>query len=106
MRGGKSGNVLVLVDGVEVNDPSNPDRSFDFSNITTDNIERIEIIRGPQSMLYGSDATGGVINIITKKGSGDPKLGISFEGGSYSTFKESLSLRGGSERANYSFHWR
>ncbi len=103
MRGGKSGNVLVLVDGVEVNDPSNPDRSFDFSNITTDNIERIEIIRGPQSMLYGSDATGGVINIITKKGSGDPKLGISFEGGSYSTFKESLSLRGGSERSNYSF---
>ena len=103
IRGGKSGNVLVLIDGVEANDPSNPDRSYDFANLTTDNVERIEILRGPQSTLYGSDATGGVINIITKKGSGKPRLSIKAEAGTYSTFKGSMSVYGGTDEANYSF---
>lgn len=103
MRGADAKNLLVLIDGVKMNDPSNIDRSFDFSNLTTDNIERIEIIRGPQSTLHGSDATAGVINIITKRGRGTPKLTLKAEGGSYSTFRESLSVDGGSEKHYYSF---
>ncbi len=103
IRGGKSGNVLVLVDGVESNDPSNPDRSFDFANLTADNVERIEVLRGPQSLLYGSDATGGVINIITRRGIGKPTFTVKAEAGSYSTFRESVSVNGGSDDAYYSF---
>ena len=57
---------LVLIDGVEATDPSSPAGAVDFSNLWLDNIERIEVVRGPQSTLYGSDAIGGVINIITK----------------------------------------
>lgn len=103
LRGAKSGHTLVLIDGVEVNDPMKSDRSFDFAYLTTDNIARIEIIRGPQSTLYGSDAMAGVINIITKKGEGKQQWSSSFEGGSHNTFKESLGLSGAGEKLNYSF---
>ncbi len=103
MRGSKSGNVLVLVDGVRVNDPMAIGKHFDFAHLQTINIERIEVIRGPQSTLYGSDATGGVINIITKKGKGKNEGQITLEAGSYDTFKESFSLFGGNEAANYAF---
>ncbi len=72
LRGANSNQTLVLVDGIEVNDPSNPGGLFDFAHLTVDNIERIEILRGPQSTLYGSDAIGGVIHIITKQGRGKP----------------------------------
>ncbi|HNZ32007.1 MAG TPA: TonB-dependent receptor [Smithellaceae bacterium] len=102
LRGAKPGQTLVLIDGVEVNDPMSTDRSFDFAHLTTDNIERIEIVRGPQSTLYGSDAMSGVINIITKKGEGKPKLDGYFEGGSYNTFRENLGLSGGMGNFNYS----
>ena len=70
LRGGNSQHTKVLLDGVPLNDPSNAGRSFDFSTLTVDNIEQIEIVRGPQSLLYGSDAIGGVVNIITRKGQG------------------------------------
>ncbi|MBM4278878.1 MAG: TonB-dependent receptor, partial [Deltaproteobacteria bacterium] len=81
LRGANSEHTLVMIDGVEVNDPISPGRSYDFAHLTVDNIERIEVIRGPQSTLYGSDAIGGVINIITKKGEGKPKFSLSAEGG-------------------------
>jgi vitamin B12 transporter len=68
-----------------------------------DNIERIEIIRGPQSTLYGSDAIGGVVNIITKKGEGKPKFFLSAEGGSFTTFRETTGISGGNKWVNYSF---
>ena len=102
LRGAKPGHTLVLIDGVEVNDPMKSDRSFDFAHLTTDNIERIEVVRGPQSTLYGSDAIGGVINIITKKGKGKPKWEISSEAGSHNTFKESANLSGSTKTLSYS----
>src|SRR4030043_83691 len=70
LRGANSEHTLVMIDGVEVNDPISPGRSYDFANLTVDNIERIEVIRGPQSTLYGSDAIGGVVHIIKQKGEG------------------------------------
>jgi vitamin B12 transporter len=91
-----------LIDGVEVNDPSVSGREADLSALDADNIERIEILRGAQSGLYGSDAVGGVINIITRKGSGRPRLTFSAEGGSFGTFKESAALRGSEGAADYS----
>ena len=100
IRGAKSEHTLVLIDGVEVNDPITPARSFDFANLSTDDIERIEIIRGPKSTLYGSDAIGGVINIITKKGKGKPRFFASIEGGSFETYRERIGLSGGNDFAN------
>ncbi|MGA7487215.1 MAG: TonB-dependent receptor plug domain-containing protein, partial [Xanthobacteraceae bacterium] len=66
MRGTNSNQVKVLIDGIDASDPSNPNRSFDFGQLLTADIERIEVLRGPQSGLYGADAIGGVISIITK----------------------------------------
>lgn len=104
IRGSNSNHVMVLIDGVKVNDPASAGHGFDFSNLTTDNIEQVEIIRGSQSVLYGSDAIGGVINIITRKGSGKPKITLQAEGGSFYTFKESAGVSGGEDWANYSIN--
>lgn len=101
IRGANSGHTLVLVDGIEVNDPGNPGRLFDFASFPVENIERIEIVRGPGSTLYGSDAMGGVINIITRKGSGKLKFSLAAEGGSFRTHQETFSLSGGTARVNY-----
>jgi len=103
MRGANSNHTLVLVDGVEMNDPSSPTGAFDFAFLQTDNIERIEVVRGVASAAYGSDAIGGVINVITKKGTGKTKLTAVAEGGSYGTWKTGGNISGGTERVNYSF---
>jgi vitamin B12 transporter len=102
IRGANSEHTLVMMDGVEVNDPMSPGRNFDFGHLSLDNIDRIEIVRGPQSTLYGSDAMGGVINIITKKGEGKSRGFISAETGSYGTFREALGVSGGTDTVNYS----
>jgi vitamin B12 transporter len=102
IRGGNSSHTLVLIDGVEVNLPSDPGNVYDFSTLPIDNIQRIEVLRGPQSTLYGSDALAGVINIITKKGNGSPKLSLYTEGGSFNTFKILAGFNGSFEKLNYS----
>lgn len=102
LRGADPSQTQVLIDGVSLNMANDPSNTYDFADLSTDNVERIEIIRGPQSTLYGSNALAGVINIITKKGSGKPKFSISTEGGSYNTYKGWLGLSGGLRKLNYS----
>ena len=83
-RGAKPNFTLVLLDGVKANDPTNTrGGSYDFSTLDMNDIERIEFVRGPASAIYGSDAVGGVINIITRRGSPAPQAGLSAEGGSF-----------------------
>jgi len=103
MRGANSAHTKVLLDGIPINDPSSASRGFDFSHLTVDNIQRIEVLRGPQSILYGSDAMGGVINIITKRGEGPLAVSVSGMGGSLGTHAESLHVGGGNDRCYYSF---
>ncbi len=92
MRGAFARHTLVLIDDVIVNSPT--DGAYDFASLTVENIDRIEILRGGQSMLYGSDAIGGVINIYTKKGTGTPTAGAFFEYGSFATFREGGHVSG------------
>jgi vitamin B12 transporter len=92
LRGGSSSHTLVMIDGIRVN--STTTGSFDFSGITVADIERIEIVKGPQSTIYGSEAMAGVINIITKKGEDTPKADLSFEAGSNGTYNPTLTVSG------------
>lgn len=100
VRGATAGRVQVLIDGIPVNDASAVDTAFDFSTMLTDDVARIEVIRGPQSSLYGSDAIGGVINIITRRDAG---WNASAEVGSYRSFTESLGYNGHTGRVRYGF---
>ena len=81
LRGAESSYTLFMIDGVEVNDPMSPGRGYNPAHLTVDQVERIEVLYGPQSTLYGSDAIAGVVNIITKRGEGSPQIGASIEGG-------------------------
>lgn len=99
LRGGNTEHTLVMIDGVKVK--STTTGTFDFSGINVDDIERIEIVKGPQSTVYGSEAMAGVINIITKKGKGAAKIAASFETGSYGTYKPSATVSGGYNRLGY-----
>ena len=78
LRGGESKYVKVLVDGVPANDPGG---AYDFASLTTDNLERIEIVRGPASVLYGADAVTGVVHVITRRGTGAPRVEVDVRGG-------------------------
>ena len=101
IRGADGDQVLVLMDGVQMNSPW--DGNFDFADLSTDNVERIEVLKGNQSALYGSDALGGVINIITRKGKGGLKSSLKAGGGNFATFREEFRIERGWEKFNYSF---
>jgi vitamin B12 transporter len=94
IRGANSEHTLVMIDGVEMNDAMHPGRGFDLGNLTLDNVERIEIIRGPLSTIYGSDAMGGIIHVITRRGEGGPHLEANLEGGSYGSWRGAAGLSG------------
>lgn len=103
MRGTNANHVKVLIDGIDVSNPSITNGAFDFGHLLTDDIENIEVLRGPQSGLYGSDAIGGVISITTKRGEGPPKVTASAEAGSFGTFNQTAALRGAQANFNYAF---
>ena len=91
MRGAEGNHVMVMIDGVEANDLAGNDE-FEFGNLSTADIERIEVVRGPQSSLWGSDALAGVINIITRKHDGPFHAELGLEGGSFGTNQQRASL--------------
>jgi vitamin B12 transporter len=101
IRGANTKQVQVLVDGVRVKSPTLGE--VDLSDISPDLIERIEVIRGPQSTLYGADAIGGVINIITKKGRGPFSGSFSQEAGNYDTYATRASFAGKYDIFDYAF---
>ena len=97
VRGAEANQVLVLIDGIEANDVSRDD-AFDFAHLTTDDIERVEIVRGPQSSLWGSDALAGVVNVITRRGKGRLDAQANLEYGSFGTERVNGSIGTGDER--------
>lgn len=101
IRGESSGRTLVVIDGVVVNDPSAPGGGFNFASLDVADIERIEIVRGPQSILYGSEAIGGVVSITTRRGEGPPSLRAFVEGGSFATFRGGASVTGADGGVDY-----
>lgn len=100
VRGGESNYTKVLLDGIPLNEPGG---AFDLSNITTENLDRVEFVRGANSALYGSDAMTGVIQLFTRRGTATrPDVHAQFEGGSFSTARGSGSVAGRVSRVDYS----
>ena len=91
-RGLRSEHTQVLLDGIPIN--QGLAGLMNFADFTTDDIDRVEVVRGPQSTLYGPRALAGAIQIFTKRGEGDPTFSFSAEGGSYGTFREVFESEG------------
>ena len=102
IRGAESAQTVVLIDGVKVNDPTDPSTGYDFANLTTGDISRIEVLRGPQSTLYGSEAVGGVVNVITADATRPLEGDLQAEGGSYGTAYVKGAIGGKEDR----YDWR
>lgn len=104
IRGTNSNHSKAIIDGIDVSDPSGVNRSFNFGHLTTFDLDRVEVLRGPQSGLYGADALGGVVVAYTKKGDGPLKVEALAEAGSFGTFNQAVGARGSVERFNYAFN--
>ncbi len=104
MRGTNSNHVKMLLDGVDIGDPSTPNGAFDLGTLYTNDFARMEVLRGPQSGLYGSDAIGGVISMTTQRGEGPAKASGYVEAGSLGTFNQVASLSGGYNNIGYAFN--
>ncbi len=106
MRGAATGNTLILLDGIPVYDASTIANTFDINHLPLDNIERIEILKGAQSTLYGSDAVAGVIHIITRKQSNKPvSVFGTLAGGSFDTYKAVAGIQGNLAKTQYQFQY-
>jgi vitamin B12 transporter len=99
LRGGESKYVKVLIDGVPVN---NPGGEFDFGSLTTDNVERIEVVRGPASVLYGADAVVGVVQVFTRRGAGPTRASIAARAGTYDARDLDGNVSGGTSVVSWS----
>ena len=109
VRGAASEHTLFLIDGLELNDPINPSRSYDLTHLSLSQVERIEVLRGPQGLLYGSDALGGVVNVITRSGRGGPRLTLASSADTLRSLSADFGLAGSGRKADYSlalFHER
>ena len=106
LRGTDSNQMIVALDGVPITDPYFG--GYDFSTLSTEMVDRIEVVRGPFSVLYGSDAIGGVVNIITRRGDGEPVFGATVEGGSDGYGRAEALVSGLSDQFDYSVSgaWR
>jgi len=106
MRGTNSNHTKVFIDGIDVSDPSSSNASFDFGQLLAQDIQRVEVLRGPQSGLYGSDAVGGVINVITKTGNGPPQFNAGVEAGSFDTFNQTAGVSGSADQFHYAVNFQ
>jgi vitamin B12 transporter len=105
MRGGESDHTKILLDGVPINEPGG---AFDFSNLTSDDLERVEIVRGPQSALFGSDAMTGVVQFFTRRGQTEdsrPHIRLNFDAGKYNTFHGGAGVEGQIRKFDYDGYW-
>lgn len=102
IRGAESEQTLVLIDGVKLNDPSSSGGGFDFADLLVNDIARIEILRGAQSALWGSQAIGGVVSIVTPVPAGPLSAASSAEYGSFGTAQATARVEAGNDR----FAWR
>ncbi len=98
IRGNATDQTVILIDGVQINDASSPGGGFNFANLDPNGIERIEVLKGPQAVLYGSDAIGGVVNIITKSGQDGLGGNAYAEYGSYNSLRTGGTIYGGTEK--------
>jgi len=107
MRGGKNRHIKVLINGMDISDPSFWGQSFSdlWSYIDTEGVDRIEIVRGPQSALYGSGAISGVINIIPKRGVGKPKFYVKSYGGSMDIRRVATGINGEFRKFGYNLNY-
>jgi len=106
IQGAEAGKTLILIDGIPAYDPSGTSTNFDINLINLDEVERVEILKGSQSTLYGSDAVAGVINIITKKGKDKPfNASANLSAGSFGTFRGSAGIDGRVGRTAYNVQY-
>jgi len=102
IRGAETGESVTLIDGIRINDPSAPDGAPVLGDLLVNNIDRIEVLRGPQSTLYGSDAIGGVVNIVTQRGGPQPFVAtLEAQGGTYDTYRLNGAAHGSIDALEY-----
>jgi vitamin B12 transporter len=103
LRGHNANHTRFMIDGIKLYDPMVTGAYYNFANFNLQGIQKIEISKGPQSSLYGSDAIGGVINLFTRRGKGEPRLTLGQKIGSFQTFEESLDFSGEKDDLGYYF---